>query len=180
MVFSALSFVLGLMLVAGGAAVLRGRPLDPGLAARLPRAQFAGTVLGVVCLLWSAYHGCLMLEGGLATYRKLLWALVPVAAVLCYHFLDYLLARALGGLLVLVAAALLHGGFAEGVAWRHLHSAACYLTGLWGMALIAVPWRFRDLLLGLSRAVPWRRPAGCVVLAVGLVLAVLPFLPRTV
>jgi hypothetical protein len=178
MALRALSLVLGIALAVGGAVLLRGRPLSPVLAARLPRERVVGAAIGVVCLVWSAYHGCLMLEGGMAPYRKVLWALVPVIAVLCYHFLDFLLARALGGALVLASAALLHGSFAEAVPLRSLYSLACYLVGLWGMALVAVPWRFRDLLLALGRSVAWRRPAGCLVLASGLILGVLPLLPR--
>lgn len=179
MAFRILSLVVGLTLAASGGMVLRRSGLDPALAARLPRNRLGGALLGLICLLWSAYHGSLMLEGGLAPWRKLIWALVPVAAFLCYHFLDYLLARALGGMLVLCVAALLHGGFVEAVPWRPLYSLACYVAGVFGMVLIAAPWRFRDLLLALSRPGPWRRPAGSLILAIGLVVTILPFWPRT-
>lgn len=176
--YAVLSGLVGLVFAVSGGILLRARPLDPGLAARLPRARYPGLVLGVLCLVWSAYHGCLMLEGGLAPYRKVVWALVPVCTVLCYRYLDYLLARALGALLVLCSASLLHGGFAQAVALRPLYSVACYAVGVLGMAFIAVPWRFRDLLAAFSRAVPWRRPTGGLMAVLGGVLVALPFLPR--
>jgi hypothetical protein len=178
MAFIALSVSLGLIFAVGGAAVWHGCHLDAGLAARLPRARVAGEVLGVVCLLWAAYHGCLMLEGGLTTYRKAVWALVPVAAVLIYHHLDYLFARALGGFLVLCATYLLHGAFAEMVSWRPLYCLACYAVGLWGMFLISAPWRFRDLLGAMARGTRWQRLVGAVGTTAGLILVVLPLLRR--
>jgi|GEM_PF-1451175 len=205
MAYTVLSVVLGLLFAVVGGVLLRGRPLDPGLAARLPRARLPGAAIGIVCLVWSAYHGCLMLEGPVAPYRKLVWALVPVCGVLCYRFLDFLLARALGGVLVLSAATLLHGGFAEAIPFRPVYSTACYAVGILGMALVAVPWRFRDLLHALGRVtdrrrpdgqdqngqsgaekdlverpgVAWMRPVGGLVAALGIVLAALPFLSRS-
>jgi hypothetical protein len=130
----------------------------------------------LVCLVWAAYHGCLMLEGGLAVYRKVLWALVPITAILVYQHLDYLFARALGGFLVLCAAYLLHGAFAEMVPWRVLYCSICYLMGLWGMFLIAAPWRFRDLLQAVVQATRWCRHLGTLAVAAGLILVVLPLL----
>lgn len=178
MAFTALSVCLGLAFAACGAALWHGRYPDAGLALRLPRARLAGEVLGLACLVWAAYHGCLMLEGGLAVYRKVVWALVPVTAILVYHHLDYLFARALGGFLVLCAAFFLHGAFAETVPWRPLYCSVCYLMGLWGMFVIAAPWRFRDLLQAMAQATPWRRPLGALAVAAGIILVVLPLLRR--
>ncbi len=178
MAFTLVSVLLGIALAVGGAVVWFSRHPEVGLATRLPRARLIGEVVCLVCLVWSAYHGCLMLEGGMATYRKLVWGLVPVTAVLVYYHLDYLFARALGGFLVLCATYLLHGAFAEMVAWRPLYCIVCYVLGLWGMFLIAAPWRFRDLLQGMAEAGRWRRSVGAFALSGGLVLAVLPLLHR--
>jgi hypothetical protein len=119
-----------------------------------------------------------MLEGGLATYRKVVWALVPVIAVLIYHHLDYLFARALGGFLVLCATYLLHAAFAEMVPLRPVYCTVCYAMGLAGMVVVAVPWRFRDLLLAMGKPTRWRRPLGALAIAAGLILAVLPLIRR--
>jgi len=178
MAFTALSIVLGVALVAGGATAWRGSGRLDTAAAHLPRARVAGEVLGIVCLVWSAYYGCLMLEGGLAVYRKLVWALVPVTAFLAYNHLDYLFARSFGGILILCAGFLLHGAFVVDVPCRGLYSVVCYLAGLSGMCLIAVPWRFRDLLQALARQVPWRRPLAVVSVAAGGVLVVFPLLVK--
>jgi hypothetical protein len=178
MVFIAVSVGLGLIFAVAGGALWHGRYPDAALAARLPRARLAGEVLGVICLVWSAYHACLMLEGGLASYRKVVWVLVPVTAVLAYHHLDYLFSRALGGLLVLCATYLLHGAFTAMVPWRPLYSVICYLAGVWGMFLIAVPWRFRDLLQAMAPAPRRWRSLGTAAVAAGLILVILPLLPR--
>ncbi len=178
MVFTAVSVGLGLTFAAAGLGLWLGRQPDAAMAARLPRARLAGALVGVVCLVWAAYHGCLMLEGGLASYRRVVWALVPVVALLVYYHLDYLLARALGGFLVLCATYLLHGAFAEMVLWRPLYCVVCYLMGLSGMLLIAAPWRFRDLLQALAQARRWRRPCGSLALAAGVILALLPWWRR--
>lgn len=177
MAFTVLSVILGAALAVGSAIVWRGPLRNTPLVARLPRARVAGEILGVGCLVWSAYYGCLMLEGGLAVYRTLVWALVPVTAVLAYNHLDYLFFRALGGFLVLSASFLLHGAFGEAVPCRGLYSAVCYLVGLWGMGLIAAPWRFRDLLRALTREDAWRHPLGAIGIGAGAVLVALPLLP---
>ena len=178
MLFAVLSVALGGALAAAGAVVCRGRHPQASLAARLPRARLLGEVLGIVCLVWSAYHAGLMLEGGLAVYRKVIWALVPVIALVAYHHLDYLFGRALGGFLVLSASFLVHGAFASAVPWRPLYCVVCYLLGIWAMTLVAMPWRFRDLLAALSRPGRWQRSVGAATLAGGLVLVILPLLPR--
>jgi len=178
MAFRALSVGLGLALAAAGVMLGWGLIRDERRAKALPRARLAGEALAVVCLVWSAYHGSLMLEGGLAVYRKVLWAMVPVTAILVYGHLDYLFARALGGLLVLTASQLIHGAFAAQVPGRVLYSLACYLVGLWGMSLMACPWWFRDLLLGAVRGASWRRPLAAVGLASGAVFVLWPWLSR--
>lgn len=179
MVFRALSVGLGLALAAAGVLVGWGLLKDERTAKAFPRSRLAGEVLAVICLVWSAYHGGLMLEGGLAVYRKVLWAMVPVTAILVYGHLDYLCARALGGVLVLTASFLLHGAFAALVPGRFLYSLVCYLVGLWGMSLIACPWWFRDLLLGVVRGASWRRPVAALGLAAGAVLLLWPWLSRS-
>jgi hypothetical protein len=84
----------------------------------------------------------------------------------------------LGGFLVLSATYLLHGAFAAMVPWRPLYCIVCYLLGLWGMFLIAAPWRFRDLLQAIAQGPRWRRPLGSLAMAAGLILVMLPLLHR--
>lgn len=116
-------------------------------ASRWPRMRLPGILLGTVCLAFSAWYGCLMLEGGLAKYQPLAWALVPITAVLSYFFLDFLFARSLGGFLILSANALIHFGFVEKVPLRGVFSVNCLVLGVLGLFLLGTPWWMRDVML---------------------------------
>ena len=102
--------------------------------------------------------------------------LVPITAVLAYGHLDYLFSRSLGGLLVLCVTAMLHGAFVRQIHFRPVYSVVCYAVGIWGLVLVGLPWRFRDL-LGLMQTSPaWRRRIAVLWLLVGLVLLGMPWL----
>ncbi|MBN2450334.1 MAG: hypothetical protein JXR77_08090 [Lentisphaeria bacterium] len=176
MAFEALSGALGLALIACGIAGLQGRALAHPALPRLPRLRVAGEIIGLICLVWSAYYGCQLLEGGLAVHRKLVWALVPVAAVLAYGYLDYLFARSLGGLLVLCASFLLHGAFVADLPVRPAYACVCYAVGSGGLLLVGVPWRFRDLLLAMGQSKPCRHTVAALCVLAGAVFAIMPFL----
>lgn len=139
-----------------------GGTLWPELWRHLPRNRAAGLVLGLICLVWSAWYGQQLMEGGLARFRPWLWGAVPVLAVLGYFHLDFLLTRAMGGFVLLLMPLLLHSAFVEQVPYRPAFSAACYLFGLLGMVLVATPWYFRDLLEKCTRSAAWRRSSAIV------------------
>ena len=110
----------------------------------IPRCKIPGIILGIVCLIWSAWHGCLMLEGTLEKFHPVVWILVPVTAILSYIYLDYLFSRSLGGFFVLMANELIRQAFGNDVALRPLYSIICLLIGVMGLFLIGTPWRLRD------------------------------------
>lgn len=111
-----------------------------------PRLKWPGLILGSVCLIWSAWHACVMLEGDLQRFHLWVKLLVPVTAVLCYFFLDYLNARALGGFMILSANYLLHAAFVNAVPGRGFYSMVCLILGVLGLFLVGVPWRLRQTL----------------------------------
>ena len=143
-------------------------------ASRWPRMRWPGMALGAVCLVWTAWYTCQMLEGNLAKYHPLVWALVPVTLILSYFFLDFLFARSLGGLLVLCGNALIRFGFAEKVPFRGVFSVNCLLLGVLGLFLLGVPWRMRDAMLWCDGHPSGRR---CIValFAVSALLLLLSF-----
>ena len=154
MTYLALTFITsGLLLFLGYAF-----GFAPGRMAPLPRLRWAGILLGVPCLVWSAWHGCIMLEGGLAKFHTLVWLLVPVISILGGLYLDYLFARALGGFLILSANELIRCGFIFDVPLRGLYSVICLAMGICGLFLLGAPWHLRDALklseekLGAGRA----------------------------
>ncbi len=171
MPFTMSAALFGLLLALGAYTFGIGVCRWTGLDSRLPRARIAGEILGVVCLIWAAYHVCPMLEGGMAKYRTVVKLLVPVVAALGYFHLDFLFARALGGFMLLCLNALLHGAFAARVPLRGGFSTLCYVLSVGGFILTASPWRLRDLLAKCETSTAWRRGWG-----VGLGLASVAFL----
>lgn len=138
-VFGAVFFLLAFI-------VIEGERRCPEFLRGLPRNRILGEVVGVIALGWAAYHVCGMLEGGIARYRIVIRALVPVIALLAYGHLDYLFARAFGGIVLLAVNLLLHEGFSVNVPFRPAFSAVCYFVGFIGLILIAAPWQMRDFL----------------------------------
>ena len=64
----------------------RGNLTD--VAPTWPRKPIApGVAVGSACLVWSAYYGCLMLEGNLAKFHSIVWALVPITIALSMRHL---------------------------------------------------------------------------------------------
>lgn len=136
--FIGLSIIFALIIALLGCGISR-----PDFGIKLPRRHFAGILSGALLLVWCGYEGCLMLEGNLAGYRKLVIVLVPIAIVMSWYFLDYLLARSLGGWLAMLANCLLHLGFVENCFARSLYSSVLFIWGCVGLILVACPWRLR-------------------------------------
>lgn len=145
---------------------------------KIPRSRIGGLILGVPALIWSAWHGCIMLEGSLAKFHPIVWALVPITAVLAYLFMDYLFARAAGGFLVLAANQLIAFAFRYDVPARPLYSLVCLAIGICGLFMLGTPWRVRDA-ISLSRN---KRAAGmsfAAVLAIfACIITILSFVHR--
>lgn len=127
----------------------------PELASRLPRSRVLGELVGIPVLAWAAYHVTRMVEPG-SIFVPVSLALVPVVAVIAWGHLDYLFARAFGGLLLLGANHLLTVGFVAQVPARPLFSVCVYLVGLPGLLLVSAPWWLRNLLEKVRDSVPWR------------------------
>ncbi|MDD4097604.1 MAG: hypothetical protein PHC30_02425 [Lentisphaeria bacterium] len=176
--FTLMSFFLGLFCaVLAWVASCRLPHCLPWLTAAL-RSRPAGLGLGVICLAWSAYHACIMLEGDLARFHPHVWTLVPVTAVLSWFFLDFLLARSAGGFLVLAANFLLFGAFVHDVPWRPLYSLACLVLGVTGLFAIGAPWYIRDVLQAAARRPAWARGGAVLLGLMALVLAGLSLMAR--
>ena len=118
----------------------------PQLWQRLPRDRNVGIILAAAALIWAAWYGIPMLEGGMAKFRIGIKILVPVTAILAYFYLNFLLTRAVGGLMMLASTFLMSSAFAAKIPLRPVHSTACYLMAIAGAIMLAAPWRFRDAL----------------------------------
>jgi hypothetical protein len=144
-------------LICAAWAVLTARFIKtrPELASRLPRSRALGEIVGVPVLAWAAYHVTKMVVPG-SIFIPLSILLVPVVAVAAWGHLDYLFARAFGGLLLLGANHLLTVGFVAEVPARPVFSIFVYLFGLPGLVLVSAPWWLRDLLEKARDSVAWR------------------------
>jgi hypothetical protein len=163
MMYYFLLLLLGLVPLLGALLFAKWNLRNPEKCRRLPRERIGGAVIGVICLVWSAWHGCQMLEGGLEKFQTIVWLLVPTSAVACWFWLDYLLARSLGGLLILTVNILLHEAFVHSMPCRWLFSAIAVCWGVLGMFLLGMPWRWRQLLeqAAANRRLAWGVAAVC-------------------
>ena len=169
MSFALTGSLFSLALIGAGAFAMFALPRKSELWRRLPRERIAGTVLGVLCLTWSAYLVAPLFEDNLSVYRKFLPCLVVLIAAGSYFLLEYLFTRALGGFLLLTCSYLLHEAFACQAPLRWLFAIICYALGLIGMVMIANPWRFRDLLQIITEKEKPRRAVAAGLAVCGLI-----------
>ena len=104
----------GLLLLVVAGWTLR---LSPGNLARFepwPRNRLGGLLLGWLALGLCVSHAQVVSPGFL---QPLLWPLAVIVPVLSYFFLDYLLARAVGGVMILWAYYLVAWIFGFGGIW---------------------------------------------------------------
>ena len=148
-------------------------------APKWPRRPIApGLLIGSISLIWSAYYGCLMLEGNLAKWHPVVWALVPITAVMSAFFLDYLNARAFGGFFTLSANFLIIQAFIHDVPCRPLFSVLCLLLGICGMVALSLPWRIRDLFEIAGKNTVCAKAAAAIFAIFGLLLFIMPLFSR--
>ncbi len=144
-----------------------------------PRKPIApGVVVGAICLVWSAYYGCLMLEGNLAKFHSLVWALVPITIALSIFYLDYLNARAFGGFFTLSANFLIIKAFVHDVPGRPFFSCICLALGIFGMVALSLPWRIRDLIELGGKNKTLAQALSAVFALCGIVLIIMPLFAR--
>jgi len=120
----------------------------PGQSVRylksFPRSRAAGAVLACIALSWATVLLMSMNMGFLERYKSMLLILAPLALVLVVFFVDDLLApRALGGLLLLVAAPLLDSARWHDSSWRYFAIITAYSMVIKGMILVLNPYLFR-------------------------------------
>ncbi len=112
----------------------------------VPREKNIGIVFAFLALTYGAYHGRFMLEGSLESLRPYVWVVLPIVTVCVYLYLDFILARAIGGLLLLAGVYFPHEAFSNYVEFRAFLSLNCYILGTIGLFFIGMPWLFRNLL----------------------------------
>ena len=163
-------------LIGAGALLLLAAPAAATRAlAAFPRNVWAGRVLAAVALAWSAWLAWDMPMGFVDAYKQWLYVLTPVVYLLVVWLMEEMLAaRAIGGLLLLVAEPALAAAREPGLpAWRLIMVVLVYAWVVAGMALVLGPYWFRKTAEVLCRSGNRCRKMGAVGLAAGILLAAL-------
>ncbi len=109
-----------------------------------PRHEWAGRILAAVGVVWSVLLVLEMPLGWFDAYKGWLYAVGPVLYLLIVVFMgDLLAARALGGLLLLVADPVLETAILQPATLRLVLVVLAYVWVVAGMALMLAPYRFR-------------------------------------
>jgi hypothetical protein len=148
-----------------------------GIIKGFPRHVWAGRILAAPALAWAVFLVREMPLGWFDAYKGWLYMVGPLLYVLIVIFMEELLAaRALGGLLLLVAGPVLEASNATnaaGCSWRLVLVALAYTWVIAGMALMLAPWRFRKTMEVLCATVGRCRAAGAIGSAIGVGLILL-------
>ena len=110
---------------------------------KLPRNIFFGMILAVVDLAICIPHSQPLVPVWMQSW------LIPTAIIfawLIYKFLDYIFARAFGGLLILLAHYLLFASFNFKIPAQPLFSILCFAMGTLGIFFCGKPYLMRDLI----------------------------------
>lgn len=166
--FSLTSALAGFVLIGAAIWVAFSLPKSPDLWRRVPRERYIGSIMGWICLLWSATLVYPILEGKLVAIRNALPYIVVFVAAASFFCLDYLFTRALGGLILLIVNYLLHLALISHLPARPLFAVFCYLFGIAGLFMIGTPYRFRDLLDKATHERQWRRRVSGVLMTAGV------------
>jgi hypothetical protein len=143
-------------------------PRKAELWKRVPRERIVGGILGATCLIWAACLAAPLLEGSLERFRGALPFIVVGLSLSSFFLLDYLFARAAGGIILLAVNSLLHGAFVAHMPARPLFSFICYVLGTYALFMLGSPYRFRDLLERMTFKSGWRFGVGGMLLVAGL------------
>ena len=118
-------------------------------AEKFPRARIAGTVLGLVDLLWCIPNAMPILPESLHRY---LLPLAILLTILAYVALDHLLSRAIGGFMILCAHFFLKESFATPTPGAPVFATFCLIFGTIGIFLSGKPHLTRDIIrLGITK-----------------------------
>ncbi len=118
-----------------------------------PRNRLWGMLLGWIALAVCVPHAAVVAPGFLV---PLLWPLAVAVPVLGYFYVDYPLARALGGLMILGSYYLIHSAFNLSSPLLPLLAGLGWSFGLAGIWISGRPCALRDWLRKCSASRVWR------------------------
>lgn len=164
------------LLLAHGFALVKGADVR-GWLRSFPRSKGMGTVLLVAVAAWSWWLIATIDLGEFSNWRDRLKVLIPVASVLTYLYADeFLAARALGMLVLLVAEPLLEAAFLRPELTRLFLVSLVYVWIGFALFWIGMPYTLRDQIAWLTGSDQRWRAATFGGIAYGVLLLALPAL----
>lgn len=139
---------------------------------KFPRSRVPGWLLAALDLAW---FGWLLYHEPLWQFfdyvRPWLGLLIPLLIILVCIFMDELLAaRALGGLLLLVAGPILDAARVKLTPWHYLPTIIAYVWIIAGIVFVLTPYRLRRFFEFITRTPLRCRVGGSIRLALGVLL----------
>lgn len=108
---------------------------------KLCRSRKTGVIIGFPLLCWCVPHAQAIIFSWAESY---LWYAAIVLTVLSYFYLDYLTARAAGGLFIVGAYMFVHWGYEFQVPCAWLMTVFAWLWGVIGICISGKPSWMRD------------------------------------
>ena len=124
----------------------------------LPRNRAAGLILGYIALVMCVPHAEVVSPDFLVPF---LWPIALIAPWVCAFYVDNPTARAVGGLMILLAYEVVHRTFECRFFGAPVCAAAAWLFGLAGIWLSGYPSAMRDALRLAARRRGFRIGAAC-------------------
>jgi hypothetical protein len=131
-------------------------PGNPGKWESLPRNILFGMIIAIIDL-----AVCVPQSKPIVPTWMISW-LIPMACVsawIVYQFLDYIFARAFGGLLILLAHYLLYASFLLKVPGKPFFSLLCFSMGALGIFFCGKPYLMRDYIRKIAASKRWKYTA---------------------
>ncbi len=149
-----IGFALGAVVAAGIAfGCFRLSERNLGKVESWPRNRFWGMVLGWIALAVCVPHAAAVSPGFLLPF---LWPLAAAVPVLGYFYVDYPLARSVGGLAILGGYYMIHLGFEFHTPLLPLYAVLGWILGIGGIWVSGKPHSLRDWLRANARSRRWR------------------------
>ena len=120
---------------------------------KIARWRHQGAILAFIGLLWCVPNAKPIVWDWML---PALYPLVIVFTIAAWLFLDYLFARAVGGLAILTAYWFLHDAFTLHSPWSPLFAIFCWILGIAGLFFSAKPHLFRDMLRKIAQHPAWK------------------------
>ena len=135
----------------------------------LPRNRYFGLAAGWFGLIWCIPHAQAVAPQFLL---PLLWPLAIIVPIVSFFCLDYMTARAFGGLLIIISYEALHRSFALALPLAGVIAVISWILGGCGIWISGIPYHFRDAIRLAAAKKSWRNIFGFVLLLAGLLFTV--------